>query len=149
MLETRTGDNSAQRVRNAPTKTKRGVLARICRYDAVMSGNNTAQVCLGFITKDDRGVVRGLGEIKILHGEIPTPQTQLRAHAWNIQAKCAELTPRSCVRVVRGEGGHTTHTNTHKHTSLPVRLSVCLSGLVFLCLWCLSLSLSLSFSCLT
>ena len=33
---------------------------------------------LGFIMETRRGVVRGLGEIKILHGGIPTPQTQLR-----------------------------------------------------------------------
>ena len=34
---------------------------------------------LGFIMKTRRGVVRGLGEIKILQGGIPSPQAQLRA----------------------------------------------------------------------
>ena len=41
--------------------------------------------CLGFITKTDRGVVRGLGEIKILHGGIPSPQKHLRAELLKTQ----------------------------------------------------------------
>ena len=61
VLETRTGDNSAQSVSNAPTKPERGVIARICRYRVVIKSNNSAHFCLDFIAKTNRGVVRGRG----------------------------------------------------------------------------------------
>ena len=64
-LETRMGDNSAQSVSNALANLERGVLARIRHYNAMIDSNNSAQFCLGFIAKADRGVVRGPGEIQI------------------------------------------------------------------------------------
>ena len=65
VLETRTGDNSAQSVSNAPTKPERGVIARICRQRVVIKSNNSAHFCLDFIAKTNRGVVRCRGTIKI------------------------------------------------------------------------------------
>ena len=44
-----------------------------------VAANNSARFCLGFKANADRGVVTGPGEIKILQGGIPSPQTQLRA----------------------------------------------------------------------
>ena len=65
VLETRTGDNSAQSVSKAQTKHGRGVVARIRRYRMMIRSNNSAHFCLGFTTQTDRGVVRGLRSIQI------------------------------------------------------------------------------------
>ena len=108
-----------------------------------MNSNNSAQFCLGFITKVDRGVVRGLGEIKILQGGIPSPQTQLRAHAFNSQAKMRGVNSALLRSHCKGGGGsehacaytsntagistntHThTYKHTHTHTSPPVLMQV-------------------------
>ena len=42
VLETRTGDNSAQSVSNTPTTNGRGVVARIRRYRMMIRSNNSA-----------------------------------------------------------------------------------------------------------
>ena len=118
-------------MRNAPTKTRRGVRARIRRQHAMKSSNNSAQCCLGVVTKVDRGVVTGRGEIKILQGGIPSPQTQFRAHAMNTQAKmrgvnsallrshCKGGELKTCIPTgSRHANTHTQHNmhSTHPHT---------------------------------
>ena len=55
--------------------------------NAMIDSSNSAQFCLGFIAKVDRGVVAAPGEIKILQGIIPAPQTELRADTWKHQTK--------------------------------------------------------------
>ena len=113
-LETHTGDNSARSVWSAPTKSGRGVHARIRHYCAMIDSNNSAHFCLGFITKVDRGVVRGLREIKILHRGIPKPQTELRAHTWKHQAKMRGVNSALSRSRCKGGGGCVL-CNTHIH----------------------------------
>ena len=71
----------------------------------MVRSNNSAQFWLDVITKVDRGVVRGLGEIKILQGGIPSPQTQLRAHALNTQAKMRGVNSALLRSHCKGGGG--------------------------------------------
>ena len=58
---------------------------------------NSAHVSLGFVIKAGRGVVRGLGEIKILQGGIPAPEAQLRSSAY----KSFDKNARSQLRALR------------------------------------------------
>ena len=85
---------------------RRGVPNKKSNYDVLTSSNNSAHFWLGFIAKVGRGVVRGLGEIKILQGEICEPESEIRAHGSGISTgkarSCQARTPRS-VFLVRNE----------------------------------------------
>ena len=83
------------------SKKGRGVLARSRHHHGMIDSNNSAQFCLGFTAKINRGVVPALGEIKILQGRISSPQAELRASNCNHREKMrgvnSALVPSHCM----------------------------------------------------
>ena len=101
--------------------SRRGVPDAKLDDDALKSRNNSAHFWLGSAAKARRGVMRGLGEIKILQGEIREPQSEIRAHVSGISTgkarSCWARTPRSVVLAPNGtplKGGR--GRNAHNQT---------------------------------
>ena len=76
------GGQLRARCKSEPIKTERGVVPPLGCPWSMIRHINSAHFSLGFVIKTDRGVVRGLGEIKILQGRIPAPEAQLRSSAY-------------------------------------------------------------------
>ena len=93
------GSQLRARVFFRTANSRRGVPNAKLDDDALKSRNNSAHFWLGSIGKVRRGVMRGLGEIKILQGEIREPQSEIRAHVSGISTgkarSCWARTPRS------------------------------------------------------
>ena len=68
--------------KSEPIKTERGVVPSLGCPWSMIRHINSAHFSFGFVIKTDRGVVRGLGEIKNLQGRIPAPEAQLRDSAY-------------------------------------------------------------------